>query len=510
MAVIDKTKIINTFYGGIARDDKSKLVGVCSNIEEVDIFTNQDYVQAEQIMSADTLPLGSEIYAYDVGNDDTMYAYGKETTGGKVRLFSVANGGTDNPGDFTTLFTSADATNLATIVSDLKFHKTSETGNNFLYYIAGTGSTWYLKRYRIDTAAESSVGQLTGLTGSFDRPTMKRFYGELFVCHGQYVAKVDDDGVFTEKAWTLPNSQIAVDIIPVSDVAIVLSRNQNRFINSSIGYWWDLESTTQFDDRFHIPMGGAQWITNWKEKIIIFCGINGVGKFYQLSGAYPGAQPLEMSDKLLLNVGVETTTQPISSAKMIGYKDGILYFELFKTDKTGIYALGQLDYNKQIALTLAKRFDTSDYSLHKPYALFIQGPNFYGAFSDNATADLCRCESNNSPSRSSNALIETIWIDDDKPLQKKQLIRAYLTSYPLSANTSLDLRVASDYSSSYTQIKRADDTIFNTANGLFGLFRPATFKDKLVFKAKVLFTSSTTNSPKLVGIGLRMLIKDLE
>lgn len=508
--VIDKTKIINSFYGGIVRDDKSSIIGALSNAEEVDIFSNKDFIQAEQIMSADTLPTESEIYAYDVGDDDTLYAYGKETTGNKVRIFSVANGGADNPGDFTTLFTSSDATNLATIVSDIKFHKTSETGNNFLYYIAGTGTTWYLKRLRIDTLAESSVGQLTGLNGSFMRPTMKRFYGELYICHGQYVAKVDDDGVFTEKAWTLPNSQIAIDIIPVSDVAIVLSRNQNRLINSSIGYWWDLESATQFDDRFHIPMGGAQWISNWKEKIIIFCAANGVGKFYQLSGAYPGAQPLEMPGRLLTNIATETSVQPISSPKMISQKDGILYFAVYKTDKTGIYALGQLDYNDPVALILSKRFSTTNYANHKPTALLIHGPNYYGAYDDSG-AKISRCESNNSPSRSSQALIETTWQDFGAPLQDKQLIRAYLTSKKLPANTSLDLYIATDYDdSSYSQVKRADNSIFNSLNGVLGLFRPTAFKDKKAFKAKVLFTSSTTNSPKLQAIGLRSLIKQLQ
>jgi hypothetical protein len=52
--------------------------------------------------------------------------------------------------------------------------------------------------------------------------------------------------------------------------------------------------------------------------------------------------------------------------------------------------------------------------------------------------------------------------------------------------------------------------MFNSLNGLLGLFRPAAFKDKYAFKAKVKFTSNGTNSPKLTGIGLRALIKDIE
>ena len=505
----DKIKIIDNFAGGICRDDKSNVLGACSNIEEVDIFSNKDYVQAEQIMSADTLPATSELYAYCVDDSDTVYGYGKETGASKTRIFNVANGGADNPGAWATLFTSADTTDLATIISPIAFHKTSETGNNFLYYIVGASATWKLVRLRIDTLAETDVGTLTGLTGSFDRPTMKRFFGELFITHGQFVAKVDDDGTFTEKAWTLPNSQIAIDIIPVSDVAIVLARNTNRFINETTGYWWDLESSNQFDDQFKIPMGGGQWISNWKEKVIVFCATNGIGKFFMLSGAFPGAQPLEMPGRLLLNMGAETTTQPISSPKMLSQKDGILYFGLFKTDKTGIYALGQIDSDAPIALILSKRFLTTDYSAHKPTALLVHGSNYYGAYNDTTNMN-SRCESNNSPTRSSQAVVETIWQDWGTSIQKKDLIRAYINSYPLVANTALNLYIASNYGSTYTQVKRPDDSIFNTTNGFLGLFKPSAFVDKVAYKAKVLFTSSTIYSPKLQTIGLRVNIKTAE
>ena len=109
-------KPILEFFGGITRDDKSIIPGTASNIEELDIFSNKDFIQAEQIMSAESISANSEIYAYDSGDDDTVYAYGRktDTTAGTVRLFSVATGGASNPGNFSTLFTSADTTNLAT------------------------------------------------------------------------------------------------------------------------------------------------------------------------------------------------------------------------------------------------------------------------------------------------------------------------------------------------------------------------------------------------------------
>ena len=79
------------------------------------------------------MPATTEAYAFTAGADDTVYAYGKETSASKVRILSVASGGTTNPGTFSTLFTSADATNLATIISDCKFFKTSETAGGYIY-----------------------------------------------------------------------------------------------------------------------------------------------------------------------------------------------------------------------------------------------------------------------------------------------------------------------------------------------------------------------------------------
>lgn len=513
------------FFGGIVRDDKSSMIGTVSNAEEVDIFTNADYVQAEQIFIADAIPTNTSIYSYTAGDDDTVYTYGGRTdaTAGRVVINSVATGGAANPGSFAALFTSADTTNLASVVSDFKFFRTTEGSNpTSVYYIRGASTSWYLDRYNIGAAAEQTWGgsswgagtanassKLTGLTGTNMRPTQKVIFGEQFICHGQFIAKVGSDATFTEKAFTLPKEWEAVDIIPVSDVALILARNKNVLVNKTRCFWWDLSSATQFDDSFDIPMGGPQWIYNYKETVTIFCAINGIGKFY-VAPAYAGAKPQELPNIVLTNLGTETTTQPISSAKNVSEKDGILYFGLFKTDKSGVYALGQLDGSKPVALILSKRFHTSDYSLHKPYGLLIQGSNYYAAFLDNAAAALARCETLNSPTRSSNAVVETVWIDDSKPSQYKDLVRAFITSYPLGANTSLALSVASDFSSSYTSVVRADNTAFNTANGVLGFFRPAAFTNKLAFRAKVAFTSSTTTSAKLQTIGLRIRIKEVD
>lgn len=520
-----KEKVLtqDKFFGGIVRDDKSKVRGALSNAEEVDIFSNADFIQAEQIMSSDSMPASTEIYAYTAGDDDTVYGYGKNTANNAVRLVSVASGGATNPGAFGTLATSSDTTNLATIVSDLQFFRTVEASNpTSLYYIKGTSTTWYLVRYNIGAAAEQrwtgsawsasgaldSNTQLTGLNGTAMRPTMKVIFGELMICNGRYIAKVDRDGTLTEKAFTLPSEWEAVDIIAVADKALILCRNKNRLVNQSKAFWWDLTATEGFEDSFGLPVNNPLWIVNHKETIKMACGGNNVLRLFQLSGPFQGAIPIELPDIALSNIDSDASLQPISSPKMVSQKDNILYFGLNKSDKTGIYALGQLDSKSPQALILSKRFATTNYANHASTALWIQGPNYYAAFDDNGTASNSRCESANSPTRSSNAVIETTWIDDNKPLQSKDLVNVITTCKALPSSTSLTASVATDYTETYTSLTRADGTVLNTANAVLGKHVAGNFINKKAFKVKVAFASSGVNSPKLQSVGLQVKIKE--
>lgn len=500
-----KIKLINKFYGGMTRDDKSKIPGTSYNIEELDIFTNADWFQAEQIFSSNSLPASTEAYAYTSDNDGVAYAYGKETAASKVRLLSVSGASGTNPSTFATLFTSADATNLAYVPSPIQYFKTTESPAHYLYYMTNASGTILLRRYNISGASEATVGTLDGLNGSFDRCGFKVIFGELFVMNGQYISKVDKDGVFTQHAFALPNEWRAVDIIAISDVAVILGRYIDKGVNFSKGFWWDLTSLTQVDDSFDIPCGGPQWIVNHKETVKMLCAINGQARFFQLSGPFAGAAVLELPGMSLTNIATETATQPISAPKMVGVKDKILYFGLYKTDKTGVYAIGQIDSDKPNALILSKRFATSSYASHAPTALLILGPNYFGSFSDNGTATAVICKTLNSPSRSSSGIYESVFIDDDNPLSSKKLDEVFVTTYPLSANTDINVYVAADYGN-YSEILRADSTSMNTTSALIGKFLAKSFSGNKGYRVKLELVSSSSNSPKVTSIALRLSI----
>ena len=489
------SKLINKFFGGITRDEKSKQAGVGSNFEELDVFDNADYIQPSQIMTSDAMPATTEIYAYDADNADTVFGYGRETAGDKVRIVSVATGGATNPGAFAILFTAASVTYYVT--SPISYHRSSTGDANRLYWLSKSGATVSLNHCTTAGGSETSDGALTGLDGTNDRLFMRRIYGELFIGNGQYISRVDNDGVFTEKAYTLPNGWECVDMCEAGLSAVILARNINANMNTCKGFFWDLSSPTDFDDSFDVPFGGPQWIIKHRETLKIMCAIGGKARWYQVS-AYAGGVPSRLKGMELINVATESSSVPISSQRMVSIKDDIIYFGIYKADKTGIYAIGQLDDDKNYALVLAKRFDTSDYSLHIPRGFFAQGPNFYGAFSDNGTADNTRCESLNSPTRSSNAVYETVVLDDDNGMVKKQITDAFVITQPLPASVSIALHIAPDYGS-YVQIYRPDATSMTGVDTVVGNFKPK--RAGKVFKFKAVFTSSGTSAAKMSGLG---------
>jgi hypothetical protein len=501
----NKTRFVlqDTFYGGQVRDDKSRAVGSNSNVEELEIFENSDFIRPAQVFSSDSMPSNTSVYDYDADSDDTMYAYAEDTSSSNVRLLSVSSGGSDNPGSFSTLFTSSSG-DAPISYGTVKWFETSENTDGFLYYIAGNN----LKRYNLNTSSEETTDSsgttmsLSGLNDSFDRPTMKVIFGDLYICHGQFIAKVDSDGVFTEKAFTMPTEWEAIDLEPVSDIALILARNTVRNTNHCKGFWWDLVRTSQFDDSFNIPMGGPQWLTNFKENLIMFCSINGRGKYFQLSSPNPGAKPLALNGIELDNMASETSNQPISPTKSVQTKGDTLYYALNKTDKTGIYALGQIDSNKSAAVLLSKRYATSDYSNHTPYTLHIQGPNFYGAYDDNGTDTSVRCESNNSPDRSSNAVLETVIIDDGDPAKDKDLQAGVIMTKDLPASTSIATSIRTDYSTgSYTALQKSNGNDHDTGVLAYLTNSSVDMAGIKTMQLKLEFTSNGTDTPQLVGLG---------
>lgn len=509
----EKLKLTTEFFGGMRRSLQSKVRASLLICEELEIFEDRNSIRPAQIMSADTFPASTQgpySYVQNVRPSDVLYAYGGQA--GNIRLLSKASAGADAPAAWATL---KDVTQAADARSPIEYHETTESGAtvNAVYYLSRSGDTWTLRRYNIGADTEASVGTLTGMVNSFARPWMKRLHGELFIGHGQFIAKVDKNGTFTEKAFTIPNGWEGKSMEGYSDVGIILCQAANRLSNLVAAYMWDLSRTTQFEDYGYIQHGGPQWVRFHRGVILAMTAINGIAKWWQLASTDPLTFQA-LPDMQLSNIYAETSTQAVCPDKAASPKDGTLYFGIAKTDRSGIYGLGKIDETEPIALALMKRFipsSTSSYANHRPTGLLVHGPNFYAAFDDNGTASASKCEGNNSPNRSSDAVLRTVFEDDGKPMNNKQAKAIFIATQALPASTSIAAALAVNGSTTYNSVTRQDTSAYNTANAVKDALDSFSgdAADMVAYSIQLSFTSSGTNAPQLLAVGLRFSIEPL-
>lgn len=503
-----KTLRIRPYYGGIVVGERDRRPGVCQNVEEFDIYSNPDYMEPETIFSADaTIANGAWDFTHDGTN---VFAISTDGGGTPVpRIWKRASGMTSGlaatswgAGGY--FDDTGQTVNYDSFLECLEW----EAGTRHLYYVTGTNT---LRKYGdIDgTPAVSTVGTLTGAASANGRlPTLIR-EGELLIGHGKYICRVDDNGNFDADAWTCPTGWKIVDMEIVSDNVAVLCSPSSLNSGQSAIFYWDGTATTGFVDFVYIPTGDPQMLVNHAESLRVFC----VSKTSTTTGALRiyemlGKKPFLTHQLDNIDCDYNTPTGAFNYAVSPRTKflsNNILYFGVAKTDTTGIYAIGQAQDDKPLALSLSRRCHTTDYANHYPLALFGVNKDLLLSMWDANTTAQYRHQIMiyATATRSSNAVYESIILDDSDPETPKRWDRFYAVTGPLASGVSIAVSGRVDNASSYTQAQTfdVDNNTFHTA--------PVNFNGK-AFQLKVAATSSTTSKVKIYSLGVRIVEESLK
>ncbi len=525
---------IDKFYGGITIGDKDKREGVCLNIEEWDIFSNPAYMEPETILTADNgqVTEGHFDYAFD-GTD--LYALGQDTSS-QIKIWKLASAAGSNPGNWASYDTGTTAFDAQEIPAML-FHKQTESSTikTYLYY-TGTPASGGLQLYRMGdisaagvTESTTDVGAtamlMTGITTALNttvpRPRI-RLFDDSYFGHGRYVAKIDKSGVFTEKAFTLPEGWYCVDFAGVGDTIYILASNVAE-PNTSRIFIWDLVAATTFDDSIDIPMGGAQAILNHNEAVRVWCVQNGILRIYELLGKIPKRthQLTNVQNTITGSSGKGDggNYRPVMKQFMF-IKDNVVYFGLWKSDKSGLYALGQVEDDKPLALVLSRRFiasGTASYASLRPMAATVVANNIFAAYYNYTVTDdyqLSRVENDNSPTRSSDSVYESIWVDNGTVEVYKDWTGIVVIGKPAPASTAITINVRTDNASAYNtnsdaipELTSANDQTHDGTTDLTDgadtfWYREFTSVIGRAIQLKISATSSTTSKVTIYSVGL--------
>jgi hypothetical protein len=362
-------------------------------------------------------------------------------------------------------------------IPSLMYHVQSESGTlkEYLYYngLRGSNST---SLFRVDfvtsgtavtqssTDVDATPMTLTGINTSNNDVNSPfphiRSQGELFVGHGQFIAKIDSSGIFTEKAFTLPIGYTAVDMAELGDQIYILVKDKTTNPDSKI-IIWDTDSETAFDDIITIPFDGPQIIVNQRELIRVICVSEGELRAYQISGKIPiethRLENVQEFDEFGSDYGDGGIYYPVPIQTKI-VREGLFQFGVWKTDKSGMYAIGQTRENFPLALVLRRRFDTSDYSEHRPVCSASNEKRTASSFFDNNVALDDFNLAYVGTTRSSNATYESKLLDIDTPETVKDWPGFMITTEPFSDE---DLKIKVD--------AKTDDASSYDANSLFTL-----------------------------------------
>lgn len=515
-----KLNRIDKYFGGITNGDKDKSEGVSLNIEELDIFTSPDYIQPETILASDTsITSGTprRIWDFTVDNNDYLYALSDDGGGTpKADIWQLSSASANDPGNFT-LWLDGAQNSRNTYVSSLIWHGIGDPITSArIYYVVGTNSLYYqgvsITNGTI-SGSETSVGALSGLSATSQYIPRIRTNGELFIGHGQFIANIDDDGVFSEKAFTLPNEWECVSFAPLGDELAIFARSIKTGSNFCKVFFWDMTASTGVDDEINVPMGGPQAIVNHSETLRVFCARDSKLRIYELLGKVPTKTH---------EISCDTTATTLGNDAYIIYpnsvyiKNNITYFGLARTiadNDSGLYALGRVRDDKPLALVLSKRYTTTNAvaaKSHTPLAAIPVGPNIYASFIEGASTranTVVRTEENNSPTRSSNAIYESILIDAGTPEQSKDWKGFLLTAKSMPASTSIIIDARTDNSSNYdsNSSKTLDSTNDYADSGETAdrfWHREWTSVVGRLLQIRLTFSSSGTSTPQLYSLGL--------
>ncbi len=515
----DETTLQTLFYGGIQRDDKSLVAGGGSNVEELDILENANFVRPTQILTADTLPSNTAFHSYceDPLNGDG-YAVGGDNNGNAyAQVFQNTGIATTSPGGWVSRGTSslpANPLSASTVHYEVESGATSIIPTLAVYFLTGQN---VVTKWTASGGIATTGWTLSTLTTSMGHVSFREINGITYICAGNYVSTIDPGSPstganFNEQGFPLPFGYVAIDIAQAGEYFFVLASSSNLLANKSVIFIWDGVSQ-QYTDQIPVPMGGPQWIYNFKQTLTLCCASNGIMELFYLSAPTIGAICHRYPNIRLENVQLENQGLsgyganqghgygpyiiPISPSKSVFVKDDVLYFALWKLDKTAIYAFGQLDVKMPFALWLAKRFSTADYSAMVPFATYCFGAKIFASFQTgystegNAATNATFCDPATA-SRSSNAVFQSVWLDDNMPMNPKVLRKLYATAYPMPASCSITMAVSSDYSTSFTNVYQNSNIVMNILNAIFAIFSSTGTTNKKLFQWRASFTSRAT------------------
>lgn len=470
------------------------------NAEDLDIFSNPNYVQPSIIFQDDNISGVNNVTGFTLASNGTLYALGVNSSNKAVVYYKTTPSGT-NPSSWDLKFTSANAP-AAQGYSPITSFITTESGvkKEYLYYHTGSN---ILSRYgdiKGTPSETATFGTLSGLT-STDNLCHVIYGGDLFIANGNYIARVSNQGNFIDQSFILPTGLRAVDMTPMiltsgGDYMAILCKDTNNPTQSQV-IIWDMIQTSGATAKIRVPLAKPQWIQKVGTSFLIG-GVNPNNQFeiYAMTGLIISDTPLF----IVPNVSYDLT-RPVSPVPTKYTVTNTFLFGLESTAKSGIYAIGE-PLEDQPAISLLHRFNTSYYGNHRPLAFIaVNDAKYLSYFDNNSGQYYVRIANAKNPTYSSQAVLETLLYDAGVPYVDKNWGILQVGLQPLPGLCSIKVEGRTNTVDDYRDIN-STSCIINQPNTESQDIPIVGFNSKVI-QFKLSFTSSGASRPQLKWLAVK-------
>lgn len=394
---------IQGFRGGIADDAYKGIRGAFRFGYGLDIRSGEDTLKCNQKLKKDSGTIVTDLILFFVpcsngklyGFGNTGKIYCKETPTSAWELkYTDPDGGISGAGEY-------------------ENNDGVGTYRRYLYWATETK----LKRIKIVGSWATDVETFGTLNGDPAWHTMRMAVGVLMICDGRYIAMVDYEGNFENKA---------LDLIPANRSKCLLDADRLAIIGSTKGdkveegwlWTWDKIQPSWIQKKMIAEKGVNAIIGT--EHLIVQAGINGGLYFWDMAN--------------LIRIKQFPGGGWVNPGAVANYK-GLALLGLTGSDKCGVYSYGRLNKNEVWAMNLEYIPSHGKMSGVSIGAIEMYSDKPYISWKDGATYGVDTTDENNK----ADARYEGLVFDAGEPFRQKGFRHIKLLTKPLLKNCSIEV-----------------------------------------------------------------------
>lgn len=465
----------NDFSAGLSESKTRGVFGSYAKAVGVDIHSDPGIVKAQQALAKDSaLIVVDKILASVHTSSGHSYHFGDA---GKI--YKRTSGGTWSV--------------LQTVTGTPKLLGAAEHSNGKVYF---TYSNKVGTLLVTDDTFVESAHTLTNTNTNYGPVIYHEKQDKILIGNQDLVAQVNESGAFTAAGLDL-NGKYEVRDITWRDIDVLIGATQTGHKFSRIFQWDGTASSWTFSWFIHEEI---KWMLNNQEAIYVMAGEQ--GRLYDFSKGLKN--PIkQVPGDFSSNARFETN----QNSKVMFR--GFLHFGLYEQSGTP-FPVGVYTWGTRNIRTLPEAMNSAEYviSPNKTTAVEIgaistDGANLFVAWKDGSTYGVDKIDFT---ARFGSAFIEFLVINESREIDKSW--EQFPVSFrPLPASTTVELKQARDYASSFTSVATAstDNSVDDEQQ-----FSGESVDDSRVIQLRLDFGISSNDTPEVEAIGVVFRLNDFE